>query len=813
MIRNIFLLLCLMCMFIPVKVDAQGYQQPNDVITSLVDAPLTPLLTLSPDKTKIALLARPSHPSIDEVAQKELRIGGIRINPQTNGSSRSRHYNGISLQNLNGKKDILISNLPDQLRAENVSWSPNGTKIAFTNTVVDGIELWLIDVATATAQKLTKAVINDALRGAPINWVSNTKLMYKAIPETRSAKMAAPETTEGPVVQENQGEEAAVRTYQDLLKNPYDEALFDYYATAQLFLYDLESEKHQKFGQPGIHTQMSPSPNGEYIFLTTLEKPYSYLVPYSRFPFAANIFDLEGKIVQTVAKIPLAENIPKGFGATRTGPRSFSWRADVPATLYWVEAQDEGNPKKKVEVRDRLFYLSAPFDGQKQVGIDFKLRYGGISWGDNDLAIANEYWWSTRQSITSQWNPSQPKDSKKVLFDRSTEDRYSDPGRFQFERNSYGRNVLMMKDGGNTLMLVGTGASSEGNRPFVDEYNLKTGKTNRLWRSEAPYYEYPVYILDKTQGVVMTRRESKKEPANYFIRDLGKEKITQVTSFENPFKAMEGVSKELIKYQRKDGVNLTGTLYLPAGYDKEKDGPLPTLMWAYPREYKSAKAAGQVSGSPHQFVRLYYGSPIFWVTQGYAVFDNFAMPIIGEGDEEPNETFVDQLYSGAEAAIDKLVDMGVTDRDRIGVGGHSYGAFMTANLLAHTDLFAAGIARSGAYNRTLTPFGFQREERTFWEAPEIYFKMSPFMHADKIKEPILLIHGEADNNSGTFPMQSKRFYAALKGHGATARLVMLPHESHGYRGRESILHMLWEQDSWLEKHVKNANKEMKPVKP
>jgi dipeptidyl aminopeptidase/acylaminoacyl peptidase len=199
------------------------------------------------------------------------------------------------------------------------------------------------------------------------------------------------------------------------------------------------------------------------------------------------------------------------------------------------------------------------------------------------------------------------------------------------------------------------------------------------------------------------------------------------------------------------------------------------------------------------------------VARGYAVFDDPSMPIIGEGDKEPNDSFVKQLVMSAEAAVNKLVELGIADRRKIAIGGHSYGAFMTANLLAHSDLFAAGIARSGAYNRTLTPFGFQREERTYWEAPEVYYNMSPFMHADKINEPMLMIHGHADNNSGTFPIQSERMFAAMKGHGGKARLVMLPHESHGYRARESILHVLWETDQLLENYVKNrpAEEEVK----
>lgn len=783
------------------------YQTPPKVIADLVNAAPTPNVSLSPDNQWMLLLILPGLPSIEEVSQPELRIAGIRINPRTNGSSRSSSFENLKLKSVATGKESDIKGLPQNAQMEEVRWSADGSKIAFINSVENGIELWTIDVATATAKKQTNAIINDAA-GSAYEWLPDGKtILYKSVLTNRGDMPKEPNIPKGPVIQSNDGEVAPVRTYQDLLKNPYDASLFEYYATSQLMLLDVASSQSKPFANAGMHTNFDVSPDGNYILLTTLKKPFSYLVPYYNFPQEVNMLDKSGQKIRTIADVPLTENLPKGFNAVREGARNFTWRADAPATLYWVEAQDGGDPKKDVKIRDKMFYLEAPFNGNPKEGISFTLRYAGVTWGDGNVAIAEERWWATRQEMTSQWSPDKPMASKKVLFDRSYEDRYSDPGSFETQRNKYGRNVLLMANGGKTLYLTGIGASPEGNRPFLDEFDLATQKTKRLWRSEAPYYEVPISILDLKNNTVLTRRESEKDVPNYFLRNWKTGKLTQITDFENPYKELMGVSKELVKYQRKDGVEMTGTLYLPKGYNKDKDGPLPVFMWAYPREFKSAEAASQVTSSPYEFTRLSWGSAIYWVTQGYAIFDNFSMPIIGEGDQEPNETFVQQLQMNAEAAVNKLVDMGVADRNRIGVGGHSYGAFMTANLLAHTDLFAAGIARSGAYNRTLTPFGFQSEERTFWEAPDVYAKMSPFYYADKIKEPILLIHGEADNNSGTFPIQSERFYAALKGHGATARLVFLPAEAHGYRAKESVMHMMWEMNSWLDKYVKNKGKE------
>ncbi|HFA50523.1 MAG TPA: S9 family peptidase [Bacteroidetes bacterium] len=784
-----------------------GYQMPPKAIADLIDAAPTPGLSISPDDHWLLLMERASLPSIGEVSQEELRLAGLRINPETNGQSRTSHFTNIKIKPLGDGEAKTIAGLPENGRISSVSWSPDSKHFAFLNTVGNGIELWVADAAAATAKRMSLAIVNAAVRGSAFSWFSDGQhIIFKQIDPRRGSRPKKPAAPTGPVIQSNEGDAAPVRTYQDMLRNPFDERLFAYYTTSQLMVLDISTGVSQQFGEKGIYRSVSPSPDGNFVMTSKIKQPFSYIVPYYRFASETSIFDLNGKLVRQMADLPAAENLPKGFNAVATGPRSFNWRADKPASLYWVEAQDGGDPKKEAEIRDKMFFLDAPFAGRPKEALSFNLRYGGITWGSGKLAIAYEWWRADRREVTRRWQPDNLFVQPEVLFDRSYEDRYGDPGSFETRVNKYGKYVLLTADNGQSLYLTGQGASPEGNRPFVDKFNLGNKETERLWRSEAPYYEYPLFIIDAEKGTVMTRRETNTEPPNYFIRNLKTGQLTQLTHFKNPFEPLKGVDKELIKFKRKDGIEMSGTLYLPAGYDKEKDGPLPMLMWAYPREYKSASAASQVTTSPHAFIRTSWASPTLWVAQGYAVFSNVSMPVVGEGDEEPNETFVEQLGMNAEAAINKVVKMGVADKDKIAIGGHSYGAFMTANLLAHTDLFAAGIARSGAYNRTLTPFGFQSEERTYWEAPEVYYNMSPFNFADKIKEPLLLIHGEADNNSGTYPMQSERMYAALKGHGATVRLVMLPAESHGYRARESVMHMAWEMDSWLEKYVKKGEK-------
>ena len=535
--------------------------------------------------------------------------------------------------------------------------------------------------------------------------------------------------------------------------------------------------------------------------VVTINKPFSYLVPYGRFPSKTTIYTKEGTEVETVLDVPLIEDLPQGFMAVRTGKRNFSWRNDKPSTLTYVVALDGGDPANEVEHRDEMFELEAPFKSSGKSILKTINRFYNVQWGTDQMAIAYDYWWNTRNTKTYLFNPSDVSKAPIVLHDRNYQDRYSDPGGFIMERNDLGSMVLTIVN--NQAFSIGDGYTKDGQFPFIDQLNLKSRKKKRVYQSAYKNKVEDISNYDPKKKKLLVRIESPTEYPNYYFRTIGGKQIDQITHFENPFKSLQNVDKEVISYSREDGIELSGTLYLPVGYDKKKKEKAPMIMWAYPTEFKDKSSAGQNTKNPNEFTYPYYGSMVYWVTRGYIVLDDASFPIVGDGDEEPNDSFREQLVANAKAAIDAVDELGYVDRDRVAVGGHSYGAFMVANLLSHSDLFAAGIARSGAYNRTLTPFGFQSEERNYWEAPEIYNGMSPFMHAEKMNEPLLLVHGEADNNSGTYPMQSERYFNALKGLGATVRLVILPKESHGYRSRESILHLLWEQDQWLEKHVKN----------
>jgi len=778
------------------------YQKPSKEILELVDVSLAPSVLVNDSKDFMILLYRDPFKSIQDLSKEELRLAGLRIDPKTNIGSRVTYYNNLKTKDLvNDSHLFQVSGLPPDPKLSNFSFSPDQKKLAFTNTTSFGVEVWVLDLTSNLSKKLTKPNVNANLRDV-INWFEDSKsILVKIIPNTKQDVINTEESIPiGPIISVNDGKKAQNRTYQDLLKNKNDEHNFENLAISDLYKVSLNGES-KKWLSKGMYNRIDFSPDGEYVMVTTIEKPFSYLVPYYRFPSKTVIYTKYGKRIETVVEVPLIEDLPKGFMSVRKGKRKFNWRNDKPSSLIFIQALDGGDPEKEVVYRDEVFQLEPPFNGKAKSLIKTINRFRSAVWGNDSTAFVYDYWWNTRNTKTYLFNPSEITFEAEILFDRNYQNRYTEPGDFVTKRNKMGSYVLVIEEG--NVFLNGAGYSKKGQFPFIDQMNLYSKKVSRLYQSEYTDKLENINNYDAKKNQLLVRIESSNEYPNYFIRDLNKETLSQLTNFINPFKSIQGIYKEVIDYKREDGLDLSGILYLPLGYDIGKKEKMPMILWAYPREFKDQASAAQKTSNPNKFTYPHYGSPIYWVTKGYVVLDKATFPIVGEGDDQPNDSFRKQLVSNAKAAIDAVDKLGYIDRKRIAVGGHSYGAFMVANLLSHSNLFSAGIARSGAYNRTLTPFGFQSEERSYWEAPNVYYNMSPFMHADKMKTPLLIIHGEADNNSGTYPMQSTRYFNALKGLGAKVRLVILPNESHGYRAKESILHILWEQDQWLEKYVKN----------
>lgn len=783
--------------------DDAGYTLPPKDIADMLLAPSSPSVSVDDKGEWMLLMQSSSYPSVEELAQPELRIAGLRINPANYARSRQNFINQIWLKNIKSGKELQISGLPSPLMAGSISWSPSDKKIAFTNTTNSRVDLYIIDVATQKAAKINKSALNILLEG--YQWFDDNTLIYLTATRPASSAPAKPLMPKGPTVQENYGKASPRPTYQDLIKNPYDEQLFEFFSTSQMVKNTNGAES--KIGKPAIYSSVSISPDKKFMLVRKIKKPFSYTVPAFGFPSLVLITDIIGNTVKQLADLPSAETAPSGYDNVQYVPRSFDWRDDEAATITWCMPLDSGFIKKNVEYHDVVYGLSAPFNSTPDMLFKTKMRYYGTIWGNEQLALVSEGLRSRQLSQLDRFNP--VTSDLEALITRNTTDAYGSPGTPITAPNQYGKNVLVVTDKGNKILFNNTtGSSPKGDLPFLTSYDVHTKKTDTLWKCNEEWFEMVIKVLNPERLSLLTRKENENTVPNYWLKDL-KLRIAdrQLTNFANPYPQMDGVTKEKIKYKRADGVDLTGDLYLPKGYNKEKDGKLPVFMWAYPREFNSASDAAQVRGSEHRFTLLSWGSPVFYVTQGYAVFNNAEMPIVATAsDKKPNDDFVDQLTMNAEAAINILDSLGVGDRNRVAVGGHSYGAFMTANLLAHTNLFKAGIARSGAYNRSLTPFGFQNEDRTYWQAQSLYTEMSPFSYADKIKTPLLLVHGEMDNNTGTFPIQSERMFNAIKGHGGTVKHISLPYESHGYQGKENILHMLNEQFMWLEKYVKNAGK-------
>ncbi|MBS1856018.1 MAG: S9 family peptidase [Acidobacteria bacterium] len=791
---------------------AELYQKPSQAILDALNAPPTPTLTVNPART-FAVQGQPvRYPPIAELAQPMLRLAGLRINPRTNGLHNATFNSSLTLRKLPAGTLVKVA-LPANPKLGSVRWSPDASRFAFTNTTASGIELWIGDTAGRTHRvegvRVNQVMAPPAMAGggrggagggpSDVQWMPDGKsLLITMVKANRGAPPAEPLVPQGPHVQQSLGGAAPVVTHEDMLQNPHDEDLFEYYATSQLALVDAAAGKVTPVGKAGIIESARISPDGKHLLVTTIHRPFSYLHDVRQFPKEIEIWDFTGKVLHKVASQPLEDRVP--INGVATGPRNIVWRPTEPATLMWVEALDGGDLKNQVPFRDRIVALQAPFTGTAREVYKTEQRFAGMSFFEKGgRALVSDSERMSRRIRGFIVEVDDPGAAPILVWSRNQQDRYRDPGTPMTKALPAGGRVIMQD--GDRIFLEGAGAGPKGDHPFLDRFNLTTRQSERLFQCDDDHYEELVAILDARGEQILTRRESPAEPPNYFVRTPAG-KLTAITDFPDPQPIFRKVKKQLVTYQRPDGVPLSFTLYLPPDY---KAGTrLPTLIWAYPREFNDAATAGQVSGSSKRFTEVTGYSQIFHALDGYAVLDNAAMPVVGANPDVVNNTYIDQIVADAKAAIDKAAEMGVTDPNRVAVGGHSYGGFMTSNLLAHCDLFKAGIAESAAHNRTLTPFGFQSERRTLWQAPDVYLKMSPFMYADKIKTPMLMIHGEMDDNDGTFPIQSDRMYQAVRGNGGIVRLVFLPFEAHGYRGKETIEHVLWERAAWMDKYVKNA---------
>ncbi len=788
------------------------YEKPPKQVLDVLRAPPAPNASVSPTRETLILMTPVRYPPIAELARPFLRLAGTRFIPENRTPHAAFDFSEYALVNVaTGTRTVVKT--PAGAKLGWPEWTADGKRFAFTVTTPSASELWLGEATSSATRKVAGVRLNRVL-DEYFGWMPDQRtLLVKLVPDGLGAPPSSTEVPRGPNVQEASGEKGPSSTYEtrDTLKSPKDEELFQYYASSQLALIDSASGRITKLGKPGLYTSLQPAPDGKHVLVSQIHRPFSYITTYDRFPCEVDVWDRAGKVLHHVASLPLADAVP--IWGVPTGPRDFEWRATEPATLVWAEALDGGDWKTKVPHRDRVMLVRAPFAEAPRELTRTEQRYDGFMWSERaQIAFITEVDEIKHWRRTYTMNVDAPNEAKRLLWDRSTDERYKHPG--WPVRRMLQNGVSVVQVDGTSVLLVGPGASPDGDRPFLDRLDLETQKTQRLFRSGKAEYEQVFTVIDAAKGQFLTRRESPSDAPNFYVRTLDQaiakaaegeaafaSTARAITELRDPTPELRGIQKRLVKYKRKDGIDLSFTLYLPPGY---KEGTrLPTVMWAYPLDYADASMAGQVVGSPQRFTTLGWPLHLFFLLDGYAVIDNPSLPVVGDTNKI-YDTYMEQLIMGAKAAVDKAVELGVTDPERIGVTGHSHGGLMTANLLAHSDLFRAGIARSGAYNRSLTAFGFQNERRTVWQATDVYVKVSPFFHAHKVNEPLLLIHGAADANPGTTPLQSEKLFEAVRGNGGTVRLVMLPFESHGYRAMESTEHVLYEMLGWFDRHVKKA---------
>ncbi len=797
------------------------FSLPDHDVVSIIDAPPTPLTVPSPSERYLAQVSYQAHPPISLLAKPALRLAGVRLDPAINGRQRTRRFTGLSVLRISDGSQRELK-LPADASVSLPVWAPDGERFAFCLDESDRIGVWTASAAgEADPVPIPGLAVRDVLGGEPphagttIGWSRTGRWLFAlgspAGQESASALAGQTPSIE-PRVDEAIGKKSMMATFQDLLRTPADEDRFEALATTIPLRVDPVTGEQTQLGPPGLYQYIEDSPDGKYLLVYRLQRPFSFRVPFGLFARRIEVWPWDGlasgpnpgQPVAVIADSPVSDEIP--MMGVPTGPRLVTWDERAPARLIWTEALDGGDPVASAEHRDVIKYAVAPFDAPPTEA--FKVKNRCLGWTNfmaacPILLVEHD---RDRRWLTTWLTELEHPTRNRVLFELAEDDAYGDPGDALTMLHPDGSHTIRQE--GQSIFLRGEGATPEGERPFVDRYDLETGESVRLFHSPADAHESMLCFAHGDTDQLVIWHQSQTEPPNLRVVSVaaaGGSVLRQLTSWPDPHPTLTQMDKRLVVTDRGDGVKLSGMLYLPPGYDRERDGRLPLVIWAYPYDFGGAGTAGQVRVSTTRFTRLTAADPAWFVLRGYAVLTNATMPVIGS-PETKNDTYLQQITAAATAHIKALVDADIADPAQVAVAGHSYGAFMTANLLAHTDLFAAGIARSGAYNRTLTPFGFQTERRSFWEAPAIYDQVSPFRYADQITAPILLVHGAEDSNSGTFPVQSERLFQAIQGTGGTARLVILPHESHIYVARESVLHVLAEEFSWLDRWLGSGSK-------
>lgn len=763
---------------ISTQLSAYEYVLPPEPVVSLLERESAPTAFVHAGARRVARLFEQKLVPTSQLERPQLGLAGLRIDVGNRMRAGTDLYTRLRYSALDYAADIHEYRPPDGSLIAELNFSPSGNKMLVTLAFTDHLEVGLLDARDHSFQTLSTGPLS-AFWGAPCSFVNEDSLIC-AQPQNTGAP---PPIEIGPNIRELMSGAAPVVPYSNLLRDANDDRLFEHYGAVQFALVPTDGTESRLLNVSGMITAAGVSPDSDFIYTSRISRPYPRQLPVSRFPQSLSIHSTaSGEKIFEQAKASRDQvNV-----SLAPGPRMPSWDPTRPASLLFVERQLEANDS----ATDSLLEISAPFGGPAQNLAPGLRRVSAFAWSNKGNLFLTD-----SGSGSRTWVSYQLRDKLIELARGGESDVVGDP--MQALRVNGESGAILETSG--ILHFKDETSLDTGAHPTLVAWTYATGKSDELWRSKDTEHAEVLAVLKHKKREYLIATESPSLPRHLVIsREGQRHGLTQPAP---PHPELFGMERRMMRYKRADGLPLSGMLSLPAGAQEGITTPL--VLWIYPRDFADSDQASKSKEYPQRYIDPKGASRFLLLNQGYALFD-CPMPIVGEVTSGRDD-FLSQLISNAEAAIDHLVSIGIADRDRIAVMGHSYGAFAVANLLAHSKLFRTGIATSGAYNRTLTPFGFQRETRTFWQNTEAYVNMSPFFFADNIEGSLLLVHGEADDNAGTPILQSERFYAALVGNGVRTRFVSFPYEGHHLRGRDAVLHTAAEMIHWLDRELRSPN--------
>ena len=836
------------------RLAAETYVRPPAAIERLVTAPRQNNVSLSnqsPNRKWFLKLQSEGLPSIQAFGKPHYYFAGLQVDHKANRARvlTTRGSSGLAIIDATTGQSRTLET-PRGASISNPQWSPDGSKLAYIANFEDASRVYVADLATGKSRQVSPRPLLATLVTS-VDWTADgSQVIAVLIPDGRKAEPQRPAIETGPLVRLTDEKKEKTRTFASLLRDPFEKELMEYYVTGQLATINASNGSIRKIGAPAMISAVDASPDGKYFHVTLMRKPFSYIVQYNSFGTSEQIWDGDGKMLAELVNRPLREatsDDDAGFGGQGAGqndpnPRNVGWMPNG-AGLYYLQqdpapprgaaAADstEGGAQRGPRRKDRLYQWSPPFDaGSKKVLLESDNRMSGILFTDDAKAVfvaenptgtghvyahyfdepgKNYTIWRVRglnASVGGGGGGFGGGGGGRGGTGADSVTFYQNPGTIMAKRGRAGGNVALVSTDGRFAYLQGTRYfktwQDSAPRGFVDKVEIKSGQKSRVFEGRTDMYETVTAALDDDFSKFVVARESPTQVSDAYLRDGASGNYTKLTNNKDYTPEFTAAIRKRIPVMRADGYRFIVNLTLPQDY---KPGTrLPAMFWFYPYEFTDQAGYDRTlrTNNINQFPNAGPRTIEYLVTQGYAVA-NFDPPIFG-ANGRMNDNYVSDLVGNLTAVIDELDKQGFIDRSRLGLGGHSYGAFSTVNAMVNTPYFKAGIAGDGMYNRSLTPNGFQSERRDFWEAQKTYLDMSPFFKADKLTGALLMYHSIEDQNVGTAPISSERMMHALQGLGKVASLYMYPYEDHGPAAKETLLDQWARWTAWLDVYVKNA---------